>query len=102
MPEIRREVHHNRLLPSFSQRPANLDAMLRAAVAAGTSNLAVIDGERRVTYGELDAAVDRIAANLARRGIGRGDRVGVILGNCAAFVEAVSYTHLTLPTILLV
>ncbi len=87
MTEIRREVHYNRLLPSFSQRPSNVDAMLRAAAAASSSNLAVIDCERRITYGELDATVDRIAANLARRGIGRGDRVGIILGNCAAFVE---------------
>ena len=88
MPDIRHEVHYkSRLLPSFTVRPPNVDAMLRAAVAAGASDLAVIDGDRRISYGELDATVDRVAGNLARCGVGPGDRVAIILGNRAAFIE---------------
>ena len=88
MPEIRHEVHYkSRLLPSFTVRPPNVDTMLRAAVAAGKSDLVVIDRARRISYGELDETVDRIAGNLARCGIGRGDRVAIVLGNKVAFVE---------------
>ncbi|MGH7075656.1 MAG: class I adenylate-forming enzyme family protein [Stellaceae bacterium] len=89
MPDIRHEVHYkSRLLPSFVVRPPNIDAMMRAAVTAGPSDLAVIDRDRRISYRELDATVDRVAANLARCGIGKGDRVAIVLGNKAAFIEA--------------
>jgi len=88
MPPIRREVHYGaRLLPSFVIRPANVDAMFRHAVAVGPDDLAVVDGDQRITYDALGGAVERIAANLARRGIGHGDRVAIVLGNRAAFVE---------------
>jgi O-succinylbenzoic acid--CoA ligase len=87
-PNIRREVHYGaRLLPSFAERPASVDAMLRNAVAADPANLAIVDGDRRITYDALDGAVARVAGNLARRGIGHGDRVAIVLGNRAAFVE---------------
>jgi len=88
MVEIRQEVHYrSRLLPSFAERPANVDAMLRDAIAADPFNLAVVEGERRITYGEMGSVVDRVAGNLAQIGVRRGDRVAVILGNRAAFIE---------------
>src|SRR5947209_17517531 len=38
------------------------------------------DGTRTdFTYGELDAAADRLAAALRRLGVGRGDRVALVL-----------------------
>jgi acyl-CoA synthetase (AMP-forming)/AMP-acid ligase II len=33
--------------------------------------------------------VERLAANLADLGIAKGDRVGLLLGNCSEFVEVV-------------
>lgn len=41
--------------------------------------LAVIDGTRRVTYGQLQAQVEALAAHFAGRGATRGDRVVVQL-----------------------
>jgi amino acid adenylation domain-containing protein len=41
--------------------------------------VAVVDGERRVTYGELQEKVDAMAARLAEAGTERGDRVVVHL-----------------------
>jgi fatty-acyl-CoA synthase len=40
----------------------------------------------RLTYAELDAAVDAAAAGLLRAGIGAGDRVGIWAPNCAEWV----------------
>ncbi len=37
----------------------------------------------RLTYAELDAAVDRLARGLLAAGLERGDRVGVWSPNCA-------------------
>ena len=40
----------------------------------------------RLTYSELDAAVDRLARGLLAGGIERGDRVGIWAPNCAEWV----------------
>jgi long-chain acyl-CoA synthetase len=48
---------------------------------------AVFDGESRRTYDELANRSRRLAAGLARTGVGRGDRVAVISKNRCEFVE---------------
>lgn len=53
-----------------------------AAIASGTpERLALVVGDRRVTYAELDAEANRWAQWLAGAGVGHGDRVAVMLGN---------------------
>jgi fatty-acyl-CoA synthase len=42
--------------------------------------------EVRLTYAELDAAVDAVASELLRFGIAAGDRVGIWAPNCAEWV----------------
>jgi len=42
---------------------------------------------RRFTYAELHERTDRLAAALAARGLGRGDRVAILAPNCAEFFE---------------
>jgi carnitine-CoA ligase len=42
-----------------------------------------------VTFAELDARSDRVAAGLAAAGVSPGDRVAVVLDNCDEFVEIV-------------
>jgi long-chain acyl-CoA synthetase len=49
---------------------------------------ALIHGDRVVTSAELDAASDRLAGALGRRGIGRGDRVTLFMPNSIEFVIA--------------
>lgn len=45
------------------------------------------DGEvTRWTYGEFDALVARVAGGLTARGVRPGDRVGIALRNCPAYV----------------
>jgi fatty-acyl-CoA synthase len=48
----------------------------------------VCDDDSR-TFGEVDARVTRLARSLADRGVGRGDRVAVLMGNSIEMVEAI-------------
>ncbi|MGW3968837.1 (2,3-dihydroxybenzoyl)adenylate synthase [Streptomyces ardesiacus] len=59
---------------------------LRRTAVDHSGRVALVDGNRRWTYAELDAEADRLALGLRRLGVGRGDRVVVQLPNCAEFV----------------
>ena len=61
-----------------------IDANLRRAVARFGARDAVVDvsAGQRLTYAELDAAVDEVARGLFARGVQRGDRVGIWAPNC--------------------
>ena len=59
--------------------------LLSAAAARHPARLAIVDGKSRVTYGELKEKVERTAAFLRARGIGRGDVVTIQLPNWAEF-----------------
>jgi 2,3-dihydroxybenzoate-AMP ligase len=61
-------------------------ASLRQAAAGHGHRVALVDGDRRWTYADLDAEADRVAHGLRGLGIGLGDRVVVQLHNCAEFV----------------
>ncbi|WP_368744727.1 class I adenylate-forming enzyme family protein [Desertibaculum subflavum] len=49
---------------------------------------ALIDGERRLNWGELDRRSDRVTAALQARGIRRGDKIGFIAEACLEWVIA--------------
>jgi acyl-CoA synthetase (AMP-forming)/AMP-acid ligase II len=48
---------------------------------------AMVAGERRLTYSELDQRADRLAHHLVATGVGPGDRVGAQLANGTEYVE---------------
>ncbi|UGT45855.1 amino acid adenylation domain-containing protein [Nocardia yamanashiensis] len=61
-----------------AERPgALLPELLTAAVRRDASAVAVVSGDRWLTYGELDALSNRLAHRLSRRGIGPEDVVAV-------------------------
>src|SRR5579864_3607461 len=47
---------------------------------------AVISGERRISYGELDALTDQLANVLQAHGVAPGDRVGIYVSKSLASV----------------
>jgi 3-oxocholest-4-en-26-oate---CoA ligase len=47
----------------------------------------IVQGDRRVTLGELEARASRLAGALADRGVGPGDKVGMVLYNSPEFFE---------------
>jgi fatty-acyl-CoA synthase len=59
----------------------------RAAIAGQRPALA--DAERSLDYAALEARCARAAGWLAARGVGRGDRVALLLGNRTAYLELV-------------
>ena len=52
--------------------------------------IAVIDGERAITYAELAVRCDRLAAGLASLGVQPGDRVALLSANGHRYLEAFS------------
>ncbi|CAM5357910.1 amino acid adenylation domain-containing protein [Streptomyces chartreusis] len=62
--------------------------LFRARVAQAPDAVAVVDGERQVSYGELDADSDLVAAYLRERGVGRGDRVAVRMERSIGLIAA--------------
>lgn len=52
-------------------------------------SVAVVDGDRSLTYAEVDRRADGFAAGLAERGVRPGDRVVVQLPNIAEYVAVV-------------
>jgi fatty-acyl-CoA synthase len=63
-------AHFERTAARFADRPA----------------LVSRDQDVRMTYAELDAAIDAVAGGLLRAGIEAGDRVGIWAPNCAEWV----------------
>jgi len=73
--------------------PAVLDAQAdripdRTALIADSL---VAGGESRLSYAELRDGADRLAAVLAAAGVGRGDRVGILLDNDGAIEAHLTY-----------
>ncbi|MEX5717517.1 AMP-binding protein [Geodermatophilus maliterrae] len=66
-----------------------LAALVRAAAGERPDAPAVVEGETRLSWRELDALVDRTAAGLAARGLVPGDRVAVQLPNGVDWLRAV-------------
>ena len=65
---------------------STVDGVFRCAARTWPGRAAVVEGERALTYRELDRLVDHVAGWLAARGIGRGDRVAILSENSASYV----------------
>ncbi|MBZ4323660.1 (2,3-dihydroxybenzoyl)adenylate synthase [Streptomyces huiliensis] len=66
-------------------RGETLDGLLRTWAARYAGRTALVHGDRRFTYEELDRRADRTAAGFRRHGIEPGDRVVLQLPNVAEF-----------------
>lgn len=68
-------------------RGKTLDDLLREAAHRRHGHTAVVDGERRWSYSELDRRVGRMASAIHALGLAPGDRVLVQLPNIAEFAQ---------------
>ncbi|WP_227998326.1 acyl-CoA synthetase [Nocardia australiensis] len=71
----------------------NVADLFEHAVDAVPDRIAVICGDRRVTYRELDERANQLAHHLASRGIGKGDHVGVYSRNSIEALETMIATY---------
>ncbi|HWW53949.1 MAG TPA: AMP-binding protein, partial [Acidimicrobiales bacterium] len=65
----------------------NLADLWECVADAVAPRLALVCGERRLTYAALDERATRLAHGLASLGVARNDHVGLYLYNCAEYVE---------------
>ena len=64
----------------------NLRQLLEDAVQNHADRIALITERQRITYGQLDRAVNAVAALIKQSGVGKGDKVAVMLPNIPEFV----------------
>lgn len=88
-PAMRMEAHYgDRVVRCFAQRPRSLHQLLEQALARNPDGTALVCGEQRLSYRELAQQAASLAAGMAARGVGAGDRVALLLGNRIEFVVA--------------
>jgi long-chain acyl-CoA synthetase len=89
--------HYDEGMPATIDYPRiPLDRLLTDAAAKHPEHPAIIFGavagsrlmDAKLTYRQLDDAVNRFAAGLQRLGVGKGDRVAIMLPNCPQFIIA--------------
>ncbi|HTG63897.1 MAG TPA: class I adenylate-forming enzyme family protein [Sphingomicrobium sp.] len=66
--------------------PATLPLFFNTFCALNGPVEAVIAGDERLTFPQLDEISDRLARGLVARGIAKGDRVAIAMRNCPAWV----------------
>ena len=86
-PAMRLESHFgDRVVRCFVDRPNSLHALLARSAASYPQREALVCGPERLTWQQLHEASARLAAGLAARGVGVGDRVAMLIGNRSEFV----------------
>jgi fatty-acyl-CoA synthase len=68
-----------------SARQHTLGDLPRRTAQRVPDKVAIIDGEKRLTFAELEAYVERTAAAIAAAGLGKGDRLALLSHNCWQF-----------------
>ena len=89
MTRLRNELHFNRLMACYADRPSDVNDMFARSLARSPDAVAGVDGSTRITYRELDRTAAAIASGLAAQGVRPGDRVAVVLANSLAAVQSV-------------
>jgi 3-(methylthio)propionyl---CoA ligase len=80
------DIGRGRTAANFT--PLTPVGFLPRAAAIHPDRVAVIHGDRHITYREFQARARRLAGALARRGIGPGDTVSAMLPNVPAMLDA--------------
>jgi long-chain acyl-CoA synthetase len=82
--------HYDYWVPAHTNYPRRpLYEILRRAAAEGRDLPCTTFLGADLTFGEIKDRVDRLATALARLGITKGDRVGIMLPNCPPYVIGV-------------
>ena len=66
--------------------PATVPQLFRAFCALNAEKEAVVAGEERFTFADLDRISERLAHGLVARGVRKADRVGIAMRNCPSWI----------------
>jgi acyl-CoA synthetase (AMP-forming)/AMP-acid ligase II len=66
--------------------PATLPDFFRAFCALHSEAEAVVSGEERLSFADLDRISERLAHGLVARGIAKGDRIAIAMRNCPTWI----------------
>ena len=66
--------------------PATLPSFFRTFSALNAPNEAVVAGDERLTFADLERISEQLAHALVTRGVRKGDRVGIAMRNCPSWV----------------
>jgi long-chain acyl-CoA synthetase len=103
IPPMRHEARFgDRVVLAFAERPKSIWEMVERAASRNPDGEALICGERRITWRHVVPQSAQIAAGLRNKGLKRGDRVALLLGNRIEFVLSLfAAAQLGLVTVLL-
>jgi len=62
--------------------------LLKHSARAHSEGIAVVDGEKRITYRTLFSMVQDLTSFLVSKGVGHGDRVAILLPNSLEFITS--------------
>jgi len=65
----------------------NIAALIDKSCRESSAKLCVVEGQKRLTYGQMEERANRLANALLQMGVKPGDRVGIFQINCFQFVE---------------
>jgi acyl-CoA synthetase (AMP-forming)/AMP-acid ligase II len=66
--------------------PATVPELFRTFCDINAASEAVVAGDERLTFADLDRISERLARGLMARGIRKGDRVAIAMRNCPAWI----------------
>jgi len=84
--QLRKELHHGRLVSCHADRPSDIYAMFLDAVRRAPDAIALVDGDARWTYTDLARRVAACVARLTGLGMQAGERLGILLSNRADYM----------------
>lgn len=68
--------------------PPTLSELFRTFSALNADAEAVVAGDERLKFSDLDRISERVAHGLVARGLSKGDRVGIAMRNCPSWIVA--------------
>jgi len=74
--------------PFVANFPGTLPGLFRTFCSVNASTEALVAGDERLTFAELDGLSERLARSVAARGIAKGDRIAIAMRNCPSWVVA--------------
>ena len=68
--------------------PSTLPAFFRTFCAVNADKEALVAGNERLSFADLDRTSERVAQGLVAKGVTKGDRVGIAMRNCPTWIVA--------------